>query len=88
MPSTPLREDAMPNALSTPVSLLLLSCSILVFTAAYAFINRYRFLISETQLIKYDAFTDTMTSYRGITAEEVNLDTGAYRIYNIIKASP
>ncbi|MEI3454506.1 MAG: hypothetical protein V8Q91_14130 [Bilophila wadsworthia] len=28
-----------------------------------------------------------MTGYRGSTAEEVNLDTGAYRNYNIIKTT-
>mgnify|MGYP000364607125 CR=1 FL=1 len=72
---------------STPASLLLLSCSILIFTAAYAFINRYQFLATETQVIKYDTFTNTMTGYRGSTAEEVNLDTGAYRNYNIIKTT-
>ena len=72
---------------STPASLLLLSCSILIFTAAYAFINRYQFLATETQVIKYDTFTNTMTGYRGSTAEEVNLDTGAYRTYNIIKTT-
>ena len=71
----------MLKAISTPASLLLLSCSILIFTATYAF------LATETQLIKYDTFTNTMTSYRGTTAEEVNLGTGEYRSYTIIKAA-
>ena len=82
-----LREAYMLKNVSTPASLLLLSCSILIFTAAYAFINRYQFLATETQVIKYDTFTNTMTGYRGSTAEEVNLDTGAYRNYNIIKTT-
>ena len=77
----------MQKAISTPASLLLLSCSILIITATYAFINRYQFLATETQLIKYDTFTNTMTSYRGTTAEEVNLGTGEYRSYTIIKAA-
>lgn len=84
-PSTLLREADMLKTLSTPVSLLLLTCGILIFTGTYAFINRYQLFLNETQFIKFDTFTNTMTVYRGTTAEEVNLSTGTYRNYNIIK---
>lgn len=75
----------MLKTLSTPLSLLLLTCGILIFTGTYAFINRYQLFLNETQFIKFDTFTNTMTVYRGTTAEEVNLSTGTYRNYNIIK---
>ena len=77
----------MLKAISTPAALVLLSCSILICTATYAFINRYQFLATETQIIRYDTFTNTMTGYRGTTAEEFNLDTGEYRNYTIIKTT-
>ena len=47
--------------------------------------QQVQILINEIQVIKDDTFTNTMTGYRGSSAEEIDLDTGAYRHYNIIK---